>query len=67
MSTFTEVAPSQAPPSDVPLDLTIDLFSRMVESGLIPPDRRVLSPEREALREDGQDEGARFRRGRHQP
>ncbi len=41
MSTFTEAAPSQAPPCDIPLDLTIDLFSRMVETGLIPPDRRV--------------------------
>ena len=41
MSTFTEVAPSQAPPCDIPLDLTIDLFSRMVQTGLIPPDRRV--------------------------
>ena len=42
MSTATVVAPSQAPAADVPYDLTIDLFSRMVESGLIPPDRRVF-------------------------
>ena len=41
MSTATGVAPSQAPKADVPYDLTIDLFSRMVESGLIPQDRRV--------------------------
>ena len=41
MSTATEAAPSQAPTADVPYDLTIDLFSRMVESGLIPRDRRV--------------------------
>ena len=42
MSTATVVAPSQAPEADVPYDLTIDLFSRMVESGLIPRDRRVF-------------------------
>jgi Uma2 family endonuclease len=42
MSTATVVAPSQALAADVPYDLTIDLFSRMVESGLIPPDRRVF-------------------------
>ena len=42
MSTATLVAPSQAPTADVPYDLTIDLFSRMVESGLIPRDRRVF-------------------------
>jgi Uma2 family endonuclease len=42
MSTATVVAPSQAPTADVPYDLTVDIFSRMVESGLIPPDRRVF-------------------------
>ena len=42
MSTATVLAPSQAPTADVPYDLTIDLFSRMVESGLIPQDRRVF-------------------------
>ena len=42
MSTATMVAPLQVPTADVPFDLTIDLFSRMVESGLIPPDRRVF-------------------------
>src|SRR6516162_4434650 len=42
MSTATVVAPSQAATADVPYDLTIDLFSRMVESGLIPQDRRVF-------------------------
>jgi Uma2 family endonuclease len=41
MSTATLVAPSQAPTADVPYDLTIDVFSRLVESGLIPQDRRV--------------------------
>ena len=40
MSTATMVAPSQAPTADLPYDLTIDLVSRMVESGLIPQDRR---------------------------
>jgi hypothetical protein len=42
MSTVTTVAPTQAPTADVPYDLTIDLFSRLVESGLIPRDRRVF-------------------------
>jgi Uma2 family endonuclease len=42
MSVATAVAPSQAPTADVPYDLTIDLFSRMVESGLVPRDRRVF-------------------------
>src|SRR5262249_23687211 len=42
MSTATAIAPSQAPTTDMPYDLTIDLFSRMVESGLIPRDRRVF-------------------------
>jgi Uma2 family endonuclease len=42
MSTATMVAPSQVPTADVPFDLTIDLFSRMVELGLIPQDRRVF-------------------------
>ncbi len=41
MATATEAAPSQAPPAHMPYDLTIDLFSRMVETGLIPRDRRV--------------------------
>ena len=42
MSTATVVAPSQAPTADMPYHLTIDVFSRMVESGLIPQDRRVF-------------------------
>ena len=42
MSTATIVAPSQAPTADVPYDLTIDLFSRMAESGLMPQDRRIF-------------------------
>jgi Uma2 family endonuclease len=42
MSTAIEAAPSRTPSGDVPYDLTIDLVSRMVESGLIPRDRRVF-------------------------
>jgi Uma2 family endonuclease len=42
MSIATLVAPSQAPAADVPYDLTIDVFSRMVESDLIPRDRQVF-------------------------
>src|SRR5436190_17903754 len=42
MSIATEAASPPAPAADVPYDLTIDLFSRMVESGLIPQDRRVF-------------------------
>lgn len=42
MSTATLGVPSQAPTTDVPFDLSIDLFSRMVESDLIPRDRRVF-------------------------
>lgn len=43
MSTATLVAPSPVPVpmADVPYDLTVDQFSQMVESGLIPQDRRV--------------------------
>jgi hypothetical protein len=42
MATVTEAAPAQAPAGGVPYDLTVDLFSRMVEAGLIPRDRRVF-------------------------
>jgi Uma2 family endonuclease len=38
----TVVAPSQASTGNVPYDLTVDVFSRMVESGLVPQDRRVF-------------------------
>ena len=41
-ATATKAVPPQTPAADVPYDLTIDLFSRMVESGLIPRDRRVF-------------------------
>jgi Uma2 family endonuclease len=41
MATATETPPQLAPEADVPYDLTVELFSRMVESGLIPRDRRV--------------------------
>ena len=42
MSTATEPPPRLPLAVDAPYDLTIDLFSRMVESGLIPHDRRVF-------------------------
>jgi hypothetical protein len=42
MSTATEALSPAIVPAEVPFDLTIDLFSRMVESGLIPQDRRVF-------------------------
>jgi Uma2 family endonuclease len=41
MATAIEPATVQAPAVNVPYDLTIDLVSRMVETGLIPRDRRV--------------------------
>ena len=41
MSTAIQAPPPQAPTADAPYDLTIDLVSRMVETGLIPRDRRV--------------------------
>jgi Uma2 family endonuclease len=41
MSTAIEAAAPRTSLRDVPYDLTIDLVSRMVESGLIPQDRRV--------------------------
>jgi hypothetical protein len=41
MSTATQAPPPQAPTADAPFDLTIDLVSRMVETGLIPRDRRI--------------------------
>ena len=41
MTTATEPATLQAPNTDAPFDLTSDLYSRMVEAGLIPRDRRV--------------------------
>jgi Uma2 family endonuclease len=40
MAPRAEVAPTGSN-ADVPYDLTIDVFSQMVESGLIPQDRRV--------------------------
>jgi Uma2 family endonuclease len=42
MSTAIAAAPPRTSSGDVPYDLTIDLVSRMVESGLIPQDRRVF-------------------------
>lgn len=42
MTTAIEATPPRASAADVPYDLTVDHFSRMVESGLIPRDRRVF-------------------------
>jgi len=42
MSTVTEAHPPQTQAAGVPYDLTVDSFSRMVESGLVPRDRRVF-------------------------
>lgn len=42
MTTATELPRRPASAVEVPYDLTIDLFSRMIESGLIPRDRRVF-------------------------
>jgi Uma2 family endonuclease len=43
MATATEVQPPPvAPAADVPFDLTVDLFSRMVDADFIPRDRRVF-------------------------
>jgi Uma2 family endonuclease len=41
MSSAIQVPPPHAPAVDAPYDLTIDLVSRMVETGLIPRDRRI--------------------------
>jgi Uma2 family endonuclease len=41
MSTAIQAPAPQAPTTDAPYDLTVDLFARMVETGLIPRDRRV--------------------------
>ncbi|CAN5840298.1 hypothetical protein BH23PLA1_BH23PLA1_20350 [soil metagenome] len=41
MAIVTEALLFSSSTADAPFDLTIDLFSRMVESGLIPEDRRV--------------------------
>ena len=42
MATATEVRPPEAQAAEVPFELTVELYSRMVESGLIPRDRRVF-------------------------
>jgi Uma2 family endonuclease len=42
MGAMAEAVPSQASTGDVPYDLTVDLFTRMVESDMIPRDRRVF-------------------------
>ncbi len=42
MATATETQPPRAQTAIIPYDLTVDLFSRMVELDLIPRDRRVF-------------------------
>ena len=42
MTTATDPPPRLPSAVEAPYDLTIDLFSRMVESGLIPQERRVF-------------------------
>lgn len=42
MTTAIEPPLSKSPPTEVPFDLDVDLFARMVESGLVPRDRRVF-------------------------
>ncbi len=42
MAIATEAQAPRAQTARAPFDLTIDVFSRMVESGLIPQDRRVF-------------------------
>ncbi len=41
MATATTTSPPSVRPADVPYDLTIGVFSRMIEAGLIPRERRV--------------------------
>ncbi|MFO0953534.1 MAG: Uma2 family endonuclease [Isosphaeraceae bacterium] len=41
MATVTQSARPEAPSADAPYDLTVGLFSRMVEAGMLPRDRRV--------------------------
>lgn len=40
-ATVTEAATLEAPAADAPYDLSVELYCRMVESGLIPRDRRI--------------------------
>ena len=42
MATAIKAQPPQAQAAEVPYDLTVDHFSQMVESGLIPRERRVF-------------------------
>ncbi len=44
MATVTEAAPTTSPSTskdDAPFDLTVEVFSRMIDAGMIPEDRRV--------------------------
>lgn len=42
MASAVETPVPKAPPAEAPFDLDIDLFTRMVETGIIPRDRRVF-------------------------
>ncbi len=42
MATVTETPTIPTQAAEAPFDLTVDLFSRMVESGLLPRDRRIF-------------------------
>lgn len=42
MASATETPLVQTPGAEAPFDLTVELFARMVETGLIPRDRRIF-------------------------
>lgn len=42
MGSTIETSLSKAPPAEAPFNLDIDLFARMIETGIIPRDRRVF-------------------------
>ena len=42
MPLSTAAPPPRTPPAIAPFDLTLDLYSRMAEEGLLPEDRRVF-------------------------
>jgi Uma2 family endonuclease len=42
LTAATDADPTQAQVAEVPFDLTIDVFARMIDSGLVPRDRRIF-------------------------
>ncbi len=68
MATITEVAPKVST-ADAPFDLTIDVFSQMVEAGLIPHDRRVFLRDGRLYEKMAKTKSAWFdrRRDQHEP